>query len=100
MLYSADAIIDLTTRENCLLCGAYEAVACGTPLILSNTKTLRNYFNSGSVYVDNTVESIQAGVEEMVANQLNMEAVMGALKGVLEADWQQRFQVLKNKTCQ
>lgn len=58
MLYSVDASIVLTNYENCLVCGAYESIAAGTPLILSNKKALRNYFSKGIVYTKNNKESI------------------------------------------
>ena len=54
MLYSVDATIDLTNRENCLVCGAYESVAAGKPMILSKTQALMEYFNKGAVYVEHT----------------------------------------------
>ena len=58
ILYSVDASIVLTNYENCLVCGAYESIAAGTPLILSNKKALRNYFFKGVVYTENDKESI------------------------------------------
>ena len=39
LLSSVDIVIGFTTREACLVCGAYEAVALEKPLILSNTST-------------------------------------------------------------
>jgi glycosyltransferase involved in cell wall biosynthesis len=44
LLRRADVLMDLTTREDCLVCGAYEAVALGKPLVLSDTRALRNHF--------------------------------------------------------
>ena len=40
MLLSIDVIIDLMTRQDCLAGGAYEAVAAGTLLIVSDTEVL------------------------------------------------------------
>jgi len=62
LLSSVDVIIDLTLRENCLVCGAYEAVSKGKPLILSDTKALRNYFSKGCVYVQPDSDSIYNGI--------------------------------------
>jgi len=62
LLSSCDVIIDLTTREDCLVCGAYEAISAGTPLILSDTKALRHYFKESAIYTQNTVDSIQSNV--------------------------------------
>lgn len=62
LLFMCDAVMVLTTRDNCLLCGAYEGVAAGKPLLLSNTRALRNYFSKGAVYVENTADSIAEGI--------------------------------------
>ena len=55
LLCSVNGVIDLSTRERCLLCGAYEAVAAGKPMILSRTQTLMGYFARGAVFTDHTV---------------------------------------------
>lgn len=65
LLYACDAVMVLTTRDDCLLCGAYEGVAVGKPLILSDTAALRTYFNRGSVYVGGTADSICQGINEL-----------------------------------
>src|SRR5205807_6653113 len=40
LLRQADLVIDLTSAENCLVCGAYEAVALEKPLVTSDTRAL------------------------------------------------------------
>ena len=62
LLYSADLVIDLTSRENCLVCGAYEAVSVGTPLILSDTKVLKEYFHKGAVFTSNRSNDIKQSI--------------------------------------
>jgi len=44
LLYSCDLIVDLTTREDCLVCGAYESVSAEKPLLLSDTTALRVFW--------------------------------------------------------
>lgn len=58
LLTSVDLVMDLTFRENCLVCGAYEAVSQKKPLILSNTAMLMEYFNRGAVFTQNDSVSI------------------------------------------
>ena len=65
-LLASDAIICLTTLDHTMQRGAYEAVYLGKPVITSNTQVLREAFNKGTVHVDNTVDSIVAGVEKNV----------------------------------
>jgi hypothetical protein len=93
MLHSVDITIDLTSREDCLVCGAYESVAVGKPMILSNTKTLRAYFNKGAVYADHTVESLLSAVNEVVKRREYLANEIIELREIRIAEWQER----KNK---
>lgn len=61
-LASSDVVIDLTNQDNCLLCGAYEAMALEKPLVTSNQPALRDYFAAGTVFVEHSAEEIAAGV--------------------------------------
>jgi glycosyltransferase involved in cell wall biosynthesis len=54
MMSSCDLILDLTTREDCLVCGAYEALGMGKPMLLSDTAVNREYFRKGVLYTDNS----------------------------------------------
>ena len=67
MLLSVDVIIDLMTRQDCLAGGAYEAVAAGTPLIVSNSEVLRRQFSSGTLFTDNTSEDLARKITTEVA---------------------------------
>ena len=67
LLLACDVVMVLTSRENCLVCGAYEGVAAEKPLILSNKRALRDFFNKGCIYTENT-----------------QTAITGALHGTLE----------------
>ena len=66
---SVDATIDLTTRENCLVCGAYESLAAGKPMILSKTRALMNYFSQAAVYVEHTAEDLERGIHEALKQE-------------------------------
>jgi glycosyltransferase involved in cell wall biosynthesis len=80
LLYSADAVMVLTTRSNCLLCGAYEGVSAGKPLILSDTPVLREYFDKGSIYVENSADSICLGIKMLRAEYEKYVREVGSLK--------------------
>ena len=62
LLNSCDAVMVLTTRDDCLVCGAYEGVSVNRPLILSDTAALREYFNVGAVYTENTSAQIASSI--------------------------------------
>lgn len=95
LLDQADAILVLTYRESCLLCGAYESVALGKPMILSDTRILRSYFHKGAVYVQPTAESIAAGIEQSLAQRTWMGEESALLGEELRAEWDERLKQLQ-----
>ena len=64
-LMASNAVICLTTLDHTMQRGAYEAVYLGKPIITSATAVLRESFNKGAVFVENSVESIVNGILEM-----------------------------------
>ena len=94
LLLFCDGVIDLTTRENCLVCGAYEAVAVDKPLLISNKLALRSYFNKGACYTDNTAESIARLSIELVDNNLSLSKDVRELKFELKNNWKKNKQEL------
>jgi glycosyltransferase involved in cell wall biosynthesis len=95
LLCSVNGVIDLSTRERCLLCGAYEAVAAGKPMILSRTPTLMDYFARGAVFTDNAVcdspYSIRNAILELRMREAELKAEVTLLKHELAQDWQARL---------
>lgn len=83
-LVGSDVIMDLTTFEDCLVCGAYEAVALGIPLILSDTTVNRTYFNKGVVYTKNDRKSLVLAINEAVAERENLYREVQQLRGELQ----------------
>ncbi|MCD1631310.1 hypothetical protein [Marinobacter shengliensis] len=82
-LFDSDAVIVLTKRDNCLNCGAYEAVSAGKPGILSNTLTLREYFSKGFLFTDNSPEDIRRSIEVLSADFDSHSKNIDSLKGLL-----------------
>lgn len=62
LLASADLIIDLTLMPDCLVCGSYEAVAVGTPVLLTDTEVSRELFGDAAVYTKNEGNAIAAAI--------------------------------------
>lgn len=87
-LCRSDVIIDLTTREDCLVCGAYEAVSAAKPLILSNTEALKAYFQCGVVYVDNSADGIAAAIIESREKHAQLNEDIVTLKNIKQDQWE------------
>lgn len=77
---SADAAIILTERDNCINCGAYEAVTLGVPGVLSDRTVLRNYFGEGFVYTQNDAGAIVEAIGDLSSRLDEMKACVGKVK--------------------
>jgi glycosyltransferase involved in cell wall biosynthesis len=95
-LCSCDFVMVLTTDDNLLACGAYEAVSLGKPLILSNKKTLREYFHKGGVYTDNEQSDIARAIQEAFGRRDVLEEEVNDLAAELRESWQLQFDQLKS----
>lgn len=67
-LFNSHIIIDLSTMNNCLVCGAYESLAIQKPLLLSKNNASENLFGQYATHVENTSRSIKAGIETLIEN--------------------------------
>ena len=99
LLYSCDVVMDLTTRNDCLVCGAYEAIAVGKPLILSDTEALRNYFYKGVLYTNNLHQDIAEKINAANHNIDNLTAAITQLKTEKELEWAKMKDVLNEIIC-
>ena len=68
LVSSADAVVVLTTREDTLLSGAWEALALGRPLIVSDTNALKQTFGDGVTYVAPDARAISDAVQRTLAD--------------------------------
>lgn len=94
LLRGADVIMDLTTRKDTLLLGGFEAVSLEKPLITSDSRTLREYFSTGTVYVDNSPQGIADGIRQARAELQTLQHDVKVLKDSLMADWEKNYQEL------
>jgi glycosyltransferase involved in cell wall biosynthesis len=91
LLRQCHAALVLCTRPHTLLCGAYEAVAAGKPLITSESAAMRAYFSKGTVFVDNTTASIETGIREARQRHDELAKHIAELRKELEQQWETRF---------
>jgi glycosyltransferase involved in cell wall biosynthesis len=95
LLKQADIIMDLTLRENCLVCGAYEGLALKKPMILSDTTALKSYFYKGCVYVSSDKSSISEGIKTAIQQLENLEDEILDLKFEIEIEWAKMIKSLQ-----
>ena len=91
LLNSVDGLVILTDRDNCLLCGAYEGVAAGKPMVLSRTTTLMSYFTRGAVFTDNqpdgSLHSIRTAIMELCRRKEDLQREVQTLREELIQRW-------------
>jgi glycosyltransferase involved in cell wall biosynthesis len=87
LLSSVEFVMVLTNRENCLVCGAYEAVSLRKPMILSNTQMIMDYFSSGCVYTKSNVTDIRNALFIAIDNQNKLKCEVVALEKQLKQNW-------------
>lgn len=63
LLADSHLVMDLTTMPDCLVCGAYEGLAVGKPLVLSDNEASRELFQDAALFTDNTLESLTETLE-------------------------------------
>jgi glycosyltransferase involved in cell wall biosynthesis len=80
LLSRARGVVCLTTRDETMQTGAYEALQFALPMMLSGTAALRDIFHRGVVFVDeHDPDSLAVGLEELWSRheQLSQEAEEG-----------------------
>lgn len=90
LLRTADAIVDLTTRENCLLCGAYEAVSVHKPLVVSDTAALRELLEDAAIYCANDARSIATGITSALERSADLKRAALQRDITLRTLWKKR----------
>jgi hypothetical protein len=95
-LQNSNAVMVLTNRDNCLNCGAYEAVSLQKPGILSNSEDLKRYFYKGFLFTDNTPYDIVKQIKIMIEQHLEHTNNLKDLKNELSAKQIINIKLLKN----
>jgi glycosyltransferase involved in cell wall biosynthesis len=83
----AHAVVDFTLMEDCLVCGAYEAVAVGRPMLLSDTRALKEYFRKGALYSSAEPGAIAAAVHRLRTEYDSLNEQIAALRTILQTEW-------------
>ena len=91
LLQTVQAVMCLTTRNHTMQRGACEALSMGKPIITSDWPILRQYFNKGTVHVDNSVNGIQQGVLQMKAQLNHFQTGIRKLQLDQQHEWQTKI---------
>jgi glycosyltransferase involved in cell wall biosynthesis len=87
LLAGAGVICDLTMKPDCLVCGAYEALAVGKPMVLSDNPPTRDIFASAAVLTGCEAEDIASAIGKAVESRQQLASSAQALRGVYPGRW-------------
>jgi glycosyltransferase involved in cell wall biosynthesis len=93
LLAQARVVCDLTLKPDCLVCGAYEALALGKPMVLSENLATRQVFGPAAVLTQNSPEAIAAAVRRAIAERERLEAGARELREAFRTRWQEQATV-------
>jgi glycosyltransferase involved in cell wall biosynthesis len=94
LLRSADAIVDLTLMEDCLVCGSYEGLALGKPMLLSNNSASMEMFGDCAVFTNNTAADIRRALERLRLEHVRLRAAAERKRGELAELWSRSARAL------
>jgi glycosyltransferase involved in cell wall biosynthesis len=88
LLAQAAVICDLSLKPDCLVCGAYEALALGKPMVLSDDRATREVFGSAAILTVNEPHAIANALRAALEQQQTLAARTRALREAYREAWQ------------
>ena len=96
LVSNAICLIALTTEEDCLQCGGYEGLSIGVPIVVTDTRAMREYFGNSAVFVKNESKEIAEGVVLAIKNCKKLKYNMKKIKESREKEFERRVSRLKH----
>ena len=97
LLLKSAVIVDLTENDNCLVCGAYEAMAAEVPLVTSDTACLRGYFTAGTLFTPHDPAGIARAVRTAFAEGESLRREIRAWKPGAEAGLAESIAAIRSR---
>ena len=96
LIGNADCLLALTTEENCLQCGGYEALAVGVPIVLSHTDALREYFGEAAIYTDHAPHHIAQSIRRAIADRALLTAEIVKVTAQRGVEFEQFYEKVRS----
>lgn len=88
LMHSVDGVLCFSKRDYTLLSGGEEALFVGKPLLTFNFNFLKEFFNEGTVFVEQNTESIAKGVQILIQNRKKLAKEMLHLRSIKFNIWE------------
>lgn len=97
LMARADAVMAVTSRSCTLVCGAYEAIALGKPVVLGDSAALRDYFDEGAVYTDSTAPDLIRCLRELLDDLPRHAEGIRSLLARRSPEWEESLEALEDR---
>jgi glycosyltransferase involved in cell wall biosynthesis len=94
LMATSGAVMCLTTHDHTMQRGACEALWAGRPIITSDWALLRDYFDRGTVHVENSASSIRDAVMAIAADGYRYEREIADLQTARLREWEEAVAAL------
>ena len=95
LLARSAVIVVLTTRQDTLLSGGYEALALERPLVTSDHTVLRQYVDDAALFATARADDLATAVADAVAAGDELHVRLRTLRRRREAEWRREAQALR-----
>jgi hypothetical protein len=95
MLNRCRAVMTLTTFKNSLIMAGQDGITLHKPVLMSRQETTVEYFYKGTVFVDNTGESIVEGIREVQRREQELIQETYQFLEERQAIWDSNFRELQ-----
>jgi glycosyltransferase involved in cell wall biosynthesis len=87
LLAQAAVVCDLTLKPDCLVCGAYEALAVGTPMVLSDNPATRRIFGPAAILTGSEPDRIADALRKALEQRETLAANARGLRASFQESW-------------
>ncbi len=91
-LAGADVVVALTTRDHTMQRAAYEAIYLGTPVVVSDWPILRENFQEGALWVENTGHSLAQAWKAAVPRRDDLRRSAEVLRQKKLSRWRENYE--------
>lgn len=95
LISNANCILALTTEQDCLQSGAYEALSVNVPMVVSNTEALKKYFSKSAIYTDHNPVNIAKNILKAIENSEIQKKHIQEIKSVRNREFDEKIEKLK-----
>lgn len=88
LLAQSRVVCDLTLKPDCLVCGAYEALALAKPMVLSDNPATRQIFGPAAILTGSTPGEIAEALRKALEQREQLEMKARELRQSFPARWQ------------